>query len=119
MTETPRQRETRFAMAVPALINKAQELGYFVTLGEVWRTPEQAEWNAEHGKGIAHSLHEQRLAIDLLLYAPDGTYITDGTGYTELGEWWCAQSPDFCWGGNFHTKDFDHFSLTPDGGKTQ
>lgn len=120
MTETLREKQTRFARAVPLLIAKAFELGYLVTLSEAWRTPEQAAWNAEHGHGISCSLHTERLAIDLDLFKADGTFIIDDTGHKELGAWWVQQSPDFCWGGNFtHLKDFDHYSLTPDGGKTQ
>ena len=70
--------------------------------------------------GIANSLHTQRLAIDLNLFTKEGSLVTDDTGHRDLGKWWCAQSPDFRWGGNFEKlKDFDHYSLTPDGGKTQ
>lgn len=117
--ESLREKQTRFAMALPGLLLEAQHLGYLVTLGEAWRTQEQADWNAEHGLGIQHSLHQQRLAIDLLLFTLDGTYITDGTGYSTLGAWWKAQSTDFYWGGDFTTKDYDHFSLSPDGGATR
>lgn len=119
MIETLREKQTRFAKWVPRLIDKVFELGYLVTLSETWRTPEQAAWNAAHGEGIACSLHGERLAIDLDLFKPDGTFILDDTGHKELGAWWVLQSPDFCWGGNFARKDFDHYSLTPDGGRTQ
>lgn len=123
MIETLLQKQARFGLAVGGLIAQANKLGYVVTLGEAWRSPEQALQNAKDGKGIVHSLHTQRLAIDLDLFTLiDGQYhyITDSTGHTELGKWWCAQSPDYRWGGNFTTlKDFDHYSLTPDGGKTQ
>jgi len=115
MSETLREKQTRFALAVPGLIQKAVELGYFVTLGETWRTPEQAIWNAQHGLGTIHSLHIQRLAIDLNLFTADGALITDGMGHEELGTWWKAQSPDFRHGGDFKIKDWDHYSLTPDG----
>lgn len=116
MTETLREKQTRFAMAVPDLLREAQALGYFVTLGEAWRSPEQAQWNAQHGLGVSNSLHTQRLAIDLNLFTAEGTLITDDTGHKDLGAWWVQQQPDFRWGGNFTTlKDFDHYSLTPDG----
>lgn len=57
-----------FALAAAKLIIKANDLGYTVTLGEAWRTPEQAQWDADHGKGIVHSLHMERLAIDIILF---------------------------------------------------
>ena len=114
--ETLREKQTRFARSVGPLIEKATELGYFVTLGEAWRTPEQAILNAKNGLGIVHSLHVQRLAIDLNLFTAEGKLVTDDTGHRELGKWWTAQSPDYRWGGNFEKlKDFDHYSLTPDG----
>lgn len=116
MSETLREKQTRFALHVGALIQRATDLGYGVTLGEAWRSPEQAEWNAQHHLGVACSLHTERLAIDLNLFRPDGSLVTDDTGHRDLGAWWTQQSPDFCWGGDFTTlKDFDHYSLTPDG----
>lgn len=106
-----------FSQDAARLIQKAKELGFEVTLGEAWRTPEQAEWNAQHGLGIKESVHCQRLAIDLNLFK-DGEYLTnDSTGaYRALGEWWKTLGPDHCWGGDFHPLvDLDHFSITPDG----
>lgn len=115
MTETLRQKQTRFALWLPRLIDKAFALGYGVTLGEAWRTPEQCAWNEEHGSGIANSLHGERLAIDLNLFTVDGVLLTGDIGYRDLGVWWKLQQPDFRWGGDIaKLKDFDHFSLSPD-----
>ena len=109
------QLQQQFAKDVAQLIAYAAVLGYGVTLGEAWRTPEQAQWNAEHGKGVAHSLHEERLAIDLNLFK-DGQYLTEAEAYRALGEWWKKLSPAHCWGGDFHgLVDLDHYSITPDG----
>lgn len=119
MIESIREKQTRFAKWLPRLIDKAFDLGYLATLGEAWRTPEQCAWNAEHSTGIVCSLHGERLAIDLDLFTLDGIYITDDTGHKDLGTWWVRQQPDFCWGGHFKARDNDHYSLTPDGGKTQ
>lgn len=113
-TETLRQKQSRFALGVALLIQKADELGYAVTFGEAWRTPEQAKWNAERGAGTMTSLHIERLAIDLNLFK-DGRYITDGEGHTELGAWWKLLGQDHRWGGDFVKKDFNHYSITPDG----
>lgn len=116
MTETLREKQTRFIKQVPLLINKAFELGFLVTAGELERAPQQAIWNAQHGLGTINSLHIQKLAIDLNLFTPEGAAITDDTGHKLLGPWWCTLDPDHRWGGNFKTlKDFDHYSLTPDG----
>lgn len=115
MSILPLQQE--FAQSAAKLIQKAAELGYGVTLGEAWRTPEQAAWNAAHGSGIKESVHCERLAIDLCLFK-DGQYlVNDDVGaYRQLGEWWKSLGPNYCWGGDFHPLvDLDHFSITPDG----
>jgi hypothetical protein len=108
------QLQEEFAQSAAKLIQKAAELGYGVTLGEAWRTPEQAQWNADHGLGIAHSLHMERLAIDLNLFK-DGVYLTAPDAYTQLGTWWKTLGPDYRYGGDFTKVDADHFSITPDG----
>lgn len=114
MSETLREKQTRFALAAARLIQKAHELGYQMTIGEVERTQAQAAQNAAAGLGISRSLHIERLAVDLNLFR-DGRYIVDGEGHTELGAWWKSLDKDHRWGGDFKKKDFNHYSLTPDG----
>lgn len=109
-------KQQRFAVAVARLILKADEMGYGVTLGEAYRTPEQAKLNAQSGKGIANSLHIQRLAIDLNLFK-DGVYLTDSASYRPLGEWWETYHDECCWGGRFARADGNHFSWTHNGVK--
>src|SRR6185312_8014783 len=92
--------QQQFAQSVARLIQKAAELGYGVTLGEAWRSPEQAALNASHGTGIAHSLHTERLAIDLNLFK-DGLYLTDSAPYVELGTWLKTFGPSYRFGGDF------------------
>lgn len=107
--------QEEFAQAAAKLIVKATDLGFTVTMGEAWRTPQQAQWNADHGTGIAHSLHIERLAIDLNFFK-NGAYITDGTQLAEVGAWWKSLGPRYRWGGDFqHLPDGNHFSLSPDG----
>lgn len=112
--------QEEFAQAAAKLIQQAVVLGYTVTLGEAWRTPEQAQWNADHGKGIACSLHLERLAIDLNVMVGGVYQVNDSTGcYTALGAWWKTLGPMYFWGGDFKLVDLDHFSLSPDGGHTR
>lgn len=109
------QLQEEFAQSVATLIRKAAELGYGVTFGDAYRSPQQAAANAASGSGIANSLHCERLAIDLNLFK-DGVYITDDRGHRELGTWWKTLGPRYRWGGDFSTrKDFNHYSLSPDG----
>lgn len=106
--------QEEFAQDAAKLIQKALEFGYGVTFGEAWRTPEQAQWDADHHIGITHSLHMERLAIDLNLFK-DGQYLTDRTPYERLGLWWESLGSTHKWGGRFKSVDLDHFSISPDG----
>jgi hypothetical protein len=106
------QKQQLFAQMVAVLIQHAKTLGYEVTLGEAYRTPEQAQWNAEQGRGIARSLHMLRLAIDLNLYK-NGTWLPKDDDHRPLGEWWESQGGT--WGGRFG--DGNHYSLEHKGVK--
>lgn len=106
--------QEEFAQQTANLIKKASQLGYGVTFGEAYRTPEQAALNAAKGSGISNSLHTERLAIDLNLFK-DGIYIQDDTGHRELGTWWKTIGPMYRWGGDFKKPDPNHYSLSPDG----
>lgn len=110
-------KQRLFARLVARLIDEATARGFDVTLGEAYRSPEEAARLAAAGKGIAHSLHTDRLAIDLNLFR-DGTYLTDTASYEPLGVWWETRSTDdltCCWGGRF--KDGNHFSIAHGGRK--
>jgi len=118
MTEL--QLQILFSQEAALLVQHAQDLGYGVTLGEAWRSPEQAQWNAKHGLGVAHSLHTEKLAIDLNLFHRDENsinwiFITDDMGHKELGAWWKGRGTNHCWGGDFTTRDWNHYSISPDG----
>jgi D-alanyl-D-alanine carboxypeptidase len=99
-----------FARFAASLIAEAYARGYECTLGEAWRTPEQAAIYAAEGKGIAHSEHCNRLAVDLNLFK-DGVYLTDSAAYAELGAWWKLQHAAARWGGDFTHSDGNHFSF--------
>ena len=114
MTETLRQKQSRFALGVALLIQHADGIGYQVTLGEAWRTPEQAKLNASRGIGTLSSLHIERLAIDINLYR-DGEWLQKSDDHKPLGEWWESLGPDYKWGGRFQRADGNHYSITPDG----
>lgn len=117
MSLTLRQKQSVFAHFLADLIQKAEDLGFEVTMGETFRSQEEAARLARAGKGIKNSLHCQRLAVDLNLFK-DGLYLTDGDDYAPLGLWWEQQSgPEYecCWGGRFH--DGNHFSITHGGRK--
>lgn len=106
------QKQRLFTRMVAQLIAFAYEQGFELTFGEAYRTPEQAALNAKSGKGIAKSLHTDRLAIDLNLFI-NGEYQQTSEAYTPLGEFW--ESIGGSWGGRF--SDGNHFSLSHGGRK--
>lgn len=110
--ETLRQKQSRFALMVARLILQAQVMGYEVTLGEAYRSPEEAARLAGKGAGIRLSLHTDRLAIDLNLFK-DGQLLTRTEDHAPLGAWW--ESIGGAWGGRF--KDGNHYSLAHEGRK--
>lgn len=127
-----------------SLVQWAYGEGYELTLGEAYRSDEQAEINAlggalrmrladlialqfpdlaakirnNEGSGIRTSLHGDRLAIDLNLFI-GGVYQTDADAYRSLGEKW--EQLGGTWGGRFRdaqgrpSPDADHFSIAHEG----
>lgn len=112
MSETLRQKQSRFALMVANLLLQSKRMGYEITFGEAYRSPEEAARLAKVGKGIANSLHTQRLAIDLNLFK-DGRYLSSSEAHRSLGEWWEGQGGT--WGGRFG--DGNHYSLAHGGRK--
>lgn len=114
MTESEQQRV--FVKNIGKLIDWAYNQGYELTFGEAWRSPQEAARDAATGAGIANSLHTQRLAVDLNLWK-DGTYTPNPVDYKPLGDYWKQLNPINAWGGDFHTVDADHFSMSFGGRK--
>lgn len=106
MALTLRQKQSIFALKVAELIEEAYERGYEITIGHVYRTKEEAK-----RLGFEHSLHCDKLAIDLNLFK-DGRYLRKTSDHLELGEYWESLSTaDFIchWGGRFG--DGNHYSI--------
>jgi len=99
-----------FAVNAAKLILYINSQGYSCTFGEAYRTPEQAQWNAQRGIGIVHSLHCQRLAVDLMLFK-DGVWTTDGEAYRPFGDFWKTLNSLNRWGGDFKLRDYVHFEM--------
>jgi hypothetical protein len=109
---TLRQKQSKFARLVAKLLTHIYAQGYEVTFGEAWRSPEEAARLAKLGKGLANSLHIDKLAIDLNLFK-DGRYLSSTEAHRPIGEWWEKQDPLCRWGGRFG--DGNHYSLTHGG----
>lgn len=112
---TLRQTQSRFASLVPALINKAIELGFEVTLGDAYRDPRvHGDVGVKMGYGHPKSIHKRRMAIDLNLFK-NGEFMEGSDAHRELGEWWEKQHPLARWGGRFN--DGNHYSFEYEGMK--
>lgn len=111
---TLREKQSLFVVLVARLIQHATSLDFELTFGDTYRSPEEAARLAKLGKGIAKSLHTQRLAIDLNLFK-DGRYLSSSEAHRPLGEWWEQQHALCAWGGRFG--DGNHYSVAHGGRK--
>lgn len=93
--------QQEFTHDIGKLIIWAYEQGYELTFGESFDDD-----GVGHMKG---SLHYIRLAQDFNLFK-DGVYQTDSEAYRRLGDAWKALRPENRWGGDFKSKDGNHFS---------
>src|ERR1017187_7506628 len=92
-----------FTLNVASLIDYVAANNHALTFGEAYRTPEQAAIYAKEGKGIAHSLHTERLAVDMNLFDDKGNYLTDKSAYEPFGKYWKSLNSANRWGGDFVT----------------
>jgi len=108
---TLREQQSLFVKLIAQFIEWAYAEGYELTFSEAWRSPEEAEIQAAKGAGVTHSLHTERLAIDLNLFK-DGVLTVGKADYQPLGDKWKSMHTLARWGGDFRRTDADHFSLT-------
>lgn len=102
---TLKEKQFLFMRLLPKLINKAHELGFELTGGDLWSKPECKSHKA-------NSNHYIRLAIDLNLFR-NGIYLTSTEDHRPLGEYWESLHPLCRWGGRF--QDGNHYSIEHDG----
>ena len=94
-----REKQSKFVLMVSLLIAYAYQNGYELTFGDAWA-------RSGHKR---HSLHYDRLAIDLNLFR-DGEYLIKTEDHQKLGEFW--EFLGGSWGGRFD--DGNHYSLEHD-----
>jgi hypothetical protein len=111
MSMSLREQQSLFVRLIGVLIAWCYENGYELTFSEAWRSPEEAAIQAAKGAGVTHSLHTQRLAIDLNLFK-NGVLQDTVEQYQPLGEVWEKLHELARWGGRWKHTDADHFSLT-------
>lgn len=108
------QRE--FLYALGKFLVWQHEEGYWMTGGELYRTPEQCALNVAKGTGVLNSVHTKRLAIDLNLLMHHGSeLLINVLDYKPLGAYWKTLHPLARWGGDFGRRDGNHFSFEYEG----
>jgi len=99
-----------FAMNLAKLLQHVESLGLTCSIGEVFRTREQAEIYVKEGKGILESQHCKKLAVDIQLFS-NGVFLQNKDDYKLLGEYWKGLHPDNRHGGDFKRVDSVHFEM--------
>ena len=95
-----------FTLNMAKLIQWAYDQGYELTFGE--------SFNAAGTGHMKNSNHYIRLAQDLNLFK-DNEYLTKSEAYEPLGSFWVSLYPLNRWGGDFKSKDGNHFSMLWEG----
>ena len=105
------REQAAFLLDVCKLIEKATELGFQVTAGELYRPPEQQQIYVKTGRSrTMNSLHLQRRAVDFNFFK-DGKLTYDKAALAPLGLFWESLHPLNSWGGNgVKLVDTPHFS---------
>lgn len=118
MSLVPQQNQ--FMLHVAELIRKAAESGFYISGGELYRTPEQQAMHVKNGRSTTmNSQHLKRLAVDFNFFklGSDGklhlTY--EVKDLKELGQFWESLDSANRWGGNWQSfKDTPHFERRED-----
>ena len=105
------QKQEIFSYNVAKLIEYIYSKGYKVTFGEAFRTSEQAIYYAQHGLGIVHSQHCERLEVDLNIVDRSGKFLWDADDYKPFGKYWESLNPSNRSGAFWHRVDADHFEM--------
>ena len=101
--------QAAFLLDVAKLINKATELGFTVTGGELFRTAEQQQIYVKTGRSkTMNSNHLKRCAIDLNFFR-DGKLVYDVPTLKPVGEYSQSLHPKNRWGGLWRFVDLPHF----------
>jgi hypothetical protein len=94
-------KQRQFAEMLPLLYLFIVQRGFKFTLGDAYR-------DKRCPYGHPQSLHRFRLAQDINLFLPDGTYLQETEDHKVIGAFW--ESIGGSWGGRFN--DGNHYSLS-------
>jgi predicted chitinase len=109
------REQSVFMLQLGELLRKADEQGFAIAGGELYRTPEQQALYIQNGRSATmSSQHLKRLAVDLNFFrdGADGSaqVVSDVEALRPLGQFWEGLDPANRWGGNWGSfKDLTHF----------
>lgn len=103
--------QASFLLNACKMIQAATDMGFLVTAGELWRSPEQqAIYVKTRRSKTMRSRHLERMAIDLNFFR-DGQLVYGIEALAPLGDFWESLHPLNSWGGRgVSIKDVPHFS---------
>lgn len=104
-------KQRLFAYLLGVLIARAYEMGYALSVGDVF----DADGDGGHMK---NSVHDIKLAADLNLFVRvkgKWVYQSDVAAHKGLGAFWKSLDPLCRWGGDWKSGDANHYSLTHNG----
>jgi hypothetical protein len=105
------QKQQTFLQNVAELILWCYEQGYELSAGELYRSQQQQDIYLKEGKSkVAHSKHQDRLAIDLNLFVND-VYMTTGEVFKPLADYWKSLNVNNRAGYDFSFHDNNHFEM--------
>jgi D-alanyl-D-alanine carboxypeptidase len=104
------REQADFLLHACLLIQRATELGFVVTGGELFRTAEQQAIYVKTGRSkTMNSNHLKRCALDLNFFK-DGQLCYDIKALSPVGDYWESLHPKNSWGGRWQSfKDVPHF----------
>lgn len=107
---TLREEQNIFSRDLVKLLTFLFEHGYEVSIGEVFRTPEQQKIYVDTGRSkTLYSNHLKKCAADLAIFK-DGKLLTSKEELQFVGDAWEVMSAKNSWGGNWKSfKDLPHF----------
>ena len=94
-----------FSLNISKLIKYAHLMGFGLTFGHAWRSPEEQErlFKAGLTKTLA-SQHLNRLAVDFNVFQ-NGQLCLEWSRIKELGDYWEQLHPQNRWGGDWNGND--------------
>lgn len=109
---TLRQRQSLFARLIAQLVTWIYtHPGWEVTFSEGYVGDTDARDGDYDGPHMRNGAHYNKVALDINLFV-DGAWITGShPAWDEIGEKWLSLHPLCRWGGTFHSKDWNHFSV--------